>query len=144
MEGCGRIWWRFSEFCSFYFSLHNHTCSSFMALCLFLSLFSHLLYIIILVFIIPFFTISQLATSTFQAVLITNGSSSYTVFTYECGEMEWGGATIGWAYSNSVYQRHSLSKSIYSDDIGCRYSSSSSIIVYKLGKFLTVPNLFLH
>lgn len=131
MGSCGQIWWQFSEF---YFSLHDHTSSNFMSLCLFPLFVLSLTLYHYFVLLMPS-TITQFATSTFQAVLITNGSSSYAVFTYECGEMEWSGATIGWAYSNSVYQRHPLSRSRNSDDIGCRYSSTSSIIVYRLGKF---------
>ena len=57
--------------------------------------------------------------------------------------MEWGGATIGWAYSDSIYETHPLSGAHNSDDIGCRHSSTSSIIVYRLvkSKFL-VTSLF--
>ena len=72
----------------------------------------------------------QFVTSTFQAVLITDGSDSYAVFIYQCGGMGWGGATIGWSYSISLYEEHSLSEGSNSDDIGCRYSSTSSAIIY--------------
>ena len=52
------------------------------------------------------------------------------MFIYECGGMEWGGATIGWAYSSSLYEEHYLSGSSSSSNIGCRYSFTSSAIVY--------------
>jgi hypothetical protein len=68
--------------------------------------------------------------STFQAVLITDGYDSYAVFIYQCGGMEWGGATIGWGYSRDLYEEHYLSEASYSNDIGCRYSSTSSAIIY--------------
>ena len=55
------------------------------------------------------------------------------MFIYECGEMEWGGATIGWADSSSIYEEHYLSGT-QSASIGCEYSSSYSAIVYRLGK----------
>ena len=70
-------------------------------------------------------------TSTFQGVLITDGSASYAVFIYECGGMEWDGATIGWAYSSTLYERHNLSGT-RSAEVGCRYSATNSAIVYRL------------
>ena len=73
----------------------------------------------------------QFTTSTFQAVLITDGSVSYAVFIYDCGGMEWGGATIGWAQSSTVYADHPLSGSS-SASIGCRYSTISSAIIFRL------------
>ena len=75
----------------------------------------------------------QYTTSTFQAVLITNGITSYAVFIYECGGMDWNGATIGWAYSNFLYEKHSLSGLFISSTIGCRHSSTSTAIAYRLG-----------
>ena len=48
---------------------------------------------------------------------------------YECGSMNWGGATIGWADTDSLYQRHSLSGSD-SATVGCQYSSTYSAVVY--------------
>ena len=42
--------------------------------------------------------------------------------------MEWDGATIGWEYDDSLYQRHPFSGS-NSDDVGC---ASHSAIVYRL------------
>ena len=81
----------------------------------------------------------QFATSTFQAVLITDGYDSYAVFIYQCGGMEWGGATIGWSYSENLYEEHRLSGAS-SNDIGCSYSSTSSAIIYDVysGKELHV------
>ncbi|CAI8034981.1 Vitellogenin receptor [Geodia barretti] len=73
---------------------------------------------------------SSFDTSTFQAVLITDDYDSYAVFIYQCGGMEWGGATIGWSYSRNLYEEHYLSEAYYSYDIGCTYSSTSSAIIY--------------
>ena len=75
--------------------------------------------------------IPQAITSTFQCVLITDGSTSYAVFIYECGGMEWDGASIGWQATSSLYQRHLLSGS-HSDKVDCEYSNFSSAIVYRL------------
>ena len=59
---------------------------------------------------------------------------------YQCGGMGWGGATIGWAYSNSLYEKHPLSGFSNSSDIACEFSSNRSAIVYRLdrGRSLTV------
>ena len=57
--------------------------------------------------------------------------------------MEWGGATIGWAYSSSLYEKHTLSGS-NSDVIGCYYSSSSSAIVYDVYSGKIVDLLWLN
>ena len=50
--------------------------------------------------------------------------------------MGWGGATIGWAYSGSVYEKHSLSGS-NSARIGCRYYSTNRVLIYKLNYGIT-------
>ena len=74
----------------------------------------------------------QFTTSTFQAVLITDGSSSYAVFIYECGGMEWSGATIGWSETHdSIRETHSLSGRD-SSDIGCTSSNLYSVVIYNL------------
>ena len=70
-------------------------------------------------------------TSTFQAVLITDGFSSYAVFIYQCGGMGWGGAEIGWQASKADSDKHELSGED-SADIGCRYSDESSAVVFRL------------
>ena len=42
--------------------------------------------------------------NTFQAILITDGTYSYTIFTYKCGLMEWdNGATIGFNAAGNPY-----------------------------------------
>ena len=89
-----------------------------------------------------FVSTTQSTTSTFQAVLITNGMDSYAVFIYECGGMEWGGAEIGWQArrlygNNNVQEAHYLSGSVESADIGCLYSSNHSAIVYRLYRGLS-------
>ena len=47
--------------------------------------------------------------------------------------MEWGGATIGWAYSNSFYEEHSLSGSS-SARIDCLYPLLSTAVAYRIGE----------
>lgn len=68
--------------------------------------------------------------STFQGILITNRTSSYTI--YECVGMEWGGGTIGWQASTSEHGLHSLSGDPDSNDVGCMYSTNYSAVVFRL------------
>ena len=72
----------------------------------------------------------QSLTSTFQGILTADGVASYAVFIYECGGMEWGGATIGWSHNSFLYQEHPLSGMTNSADIGCLYSFAYSAIAY--------------
>lgn len=78
-----------------------------------------------------------MVTSTFQAVLISDGAASYAVFIYECGGMGWGGAEIGWQSSKTDADEHKVSGA-KSADIGCRYSMSHSAIVFRLESELFV------
>lgn len=45
--------------------------------------------------------------NSFQAILITDGTYSYTIFTYQCGLMEWdNGATIGFNAAGEIFANH--------------------------------------
>ena len=47
--------------------------------------------------------------NTFQGLLITNGSKSYSVFTYYCGDIYWlNEATIGFSAPPSLFKNHPL------------------------------------
>lgn len=55
---------------------------------------------------------SCLQTNTFQAIAITDGSQSYAIYTYRCGQLLWpGGATIGFngGAVGDFYANHPLS-----------------------------------
>ena len=55
--------------------------------------------------------------NTFQAVLITDGEYSYTVFTYKCGLLEWGSAaTIGFNSAGGRYANNDPSSSAVACD----------------------------
>ena len=61
----------------------------------------------------------QAQTSTFQAVLITDGAVSFALFIYECGKLGWDGAVIGWAETgNDQYESHYYSGDS-SSSVGC-------------------------
>jgi len=75
-------------------------------------------------------------TNTFQGILITDGSLSYTVFTYHCGSMMWSGsATIGFSADDGFFQSHPLSRTTTSNTIACLNSPDSvwNNLVYQLG-----------
>lgn len=80
-------------------------------------------------------------TNTFQGILITDGSLSYTVFTYHCGSMMWSGsATIGFSADDAFFQSHPLSRTTTSNTIACLNSPDSgwNNLVYQLGGKPTV------
>ena len=70
--------------------------------------------------------------NTFQAILITDEISSYTVFTYKCGELQWGSSApnIGFIASGDIYDDHSPND----ETIACVNSPHSpwSNIIYRL------------
>jgi hypothetical protein len=76
-------------------------------------------------------------TNTFQGIIITNETTSFAVFIYECGGMDWSGADIGWVGSFYLYEKHPYGKTAYSKDMGCRYSTTYSAIVYRLDRECT-------
>ena len=63
-----------------------------------------------------------LQTNTFQAIAITDGSQSYAVYTYRCGDLGWsGGATIGYNGGpvGNFYANHPLSGTNSANTIAC-------------------------
>ena len=78
--------------------------------------------------------ITKMQENTYQAILITDGTYSYAVFTYKCGLLEWGeGATIGFNAPGGFYHNHELSF----PGIDCvnHQNSTWSNIVYLLSNF---------
>ena len=72
----------------------------------------------------------------YQAVLLTDGTQSYTVFTYKCGELNWvrDAAAIGFSAGPSLYANHLLSRRFNVRSIACLNSPESpwSNVVYKV------------
>lgn len=64
--------------------------------------------------------------NTYQAILITNGTKSYAVFTYKCGELEFSDvAVIGYSAPLGPYKNHPLSDTdITADTIACVHQDS--------------------
>lgn len=79
-------------------------------------------------FLICFFKIQE---NTFEAILITDGTYSYTIFTYQCGLLEWdNGVVIGFKGSGDFYANNDPSTL----DVACLNSPTSvySSIIYLL------------
>ena len=74
-------------------------------------------------------------TNTFQAVLITNGTKSYAVFTYMCDRIEWSDeATIGFDAGGEFFTNHPLSGQFVSNAIDCVHHPDSvwNNVIYDL------------
>ena len=74
-------------------------------------------------------------TNTFQAVLVTNGTKSYAVFTYMCDRIEWSDeATIGFDAGGEFYTNHPLSGQFVSNAIDCVHQPDSvwNNVIYDL------------
>ena len=58
--------------------------------------------------------------NTFEGIVITNGTKSYAVFTYQCPEVEWSdGAVIGFNAGFEYFGNHPLSGLVQSSVIDC-------------------------
>ena len=69
--------------------------------------------------------------NTFQAILITDGIYTYSIFIYKCGLLEWdNGVTIGFSAASDPYANHSPSSS----EIACLNMENSNFtnVVYRL------------
>ena len=83
---------------------------------------------------------TQLQENTFQAVLITDGVDSFTVFTYNCGLIEWdnGGSNIvGFNAAGQAYDNEEPS----GIDLACINGNASnwSNVVYTLSMMTEIP-----
>lgn len=69
--------------------------------------------------------------NSFQAILITDGTYSYTIFTYKCNLMGWdNGATIGFNAAGEIFANHNPSSSA----VACLNSPDSdwSNVIFRL------------
>lgn len=77
--------------------------------------------------------------NTYQGLIITNGTKTYAVFTYQCGYLNWAGeATIGFNAAAEYYANHPLASLTTSNLIACVHTGVGSDwnnVIYDL-----VPN----
>ena len=78
-------------------------------------------------------------------MIATDGFTSYAVFTYKCGELNWmDTTTIGFSITQDFYANHALSRAANINDIACFNSPNSvwSNVVYHIGGG-KLPNNFI-
>ena len=67
--------------------------------------------------------------NTYQAIVITDGKDSYTVFTYMCDLMQWSGLwrypTIGYNAAGALFANHPLTGRKEANEIDCPANSNS-------------------
>ena len=74
----------------------------------------------------------------FQVIVATDGNNSYTVFTYQCGELNWiqGAryASIGFSAGYNLFANHPLSRQPNVNDIACINQTCSpwTNVVYRI------------
>ena len=81
-----------------------------------------------------------LQTNTFQGVHVTNGTTSYGVFIYNCDLMGWSGtslstlASVGFYSEGNFYQNHLLSNTTHASRVACLNLPDSvwNNVVYRL------------
>ena len=77
--------------------------------------------------------------NTWQGLVITDGSTSYAVFTYRCGDMNWAfGPTIGFNAAGDYYVNHPNTGSRNGEEIACLNSPTSEW--YNLVYEISLPN----
>ena len=74
-----------------------------------------------------------------QGLIVTDGSKTYAVFTYKCGELNWAGnAVIGFNAAGDYHDNHPLAGLTTSNLVACVHTSDGSDwnnVIYNL-----VPN----
>ena len=71
--------------------------------------------------------------------MITDGATSYAVFTYRCGDMNWAyGPTIGFNAAGDYYVNHPNTGSPSGEEIACLNSPTSQW--YNLVYEISLPN----
>ena len=75
--------------------------------------------------------------NTYQALVITDGSESYTIFTYKCDLTQWSGLwnypTIGYNAAGTLFENHPLAGREEANQIDCDSNGSQySNVVYKI------------
>ena len=77
--------------------------------------------------------------NTWQGLVITDGATSYAIFTYRCGDMNWAyGPTIGFNAAGDYYVNHPNTGSTNGEEIACLNSPTSQW--YNLVYEISLPN----
>ena len=78
----------------------------------------------------PLISLSQ--SNSFQAVLVTDGTTSYCIFIYHCDLLLSSGAAIGFSASGNFSFNHRLSLQTHSNEVACsnRPDSDWNALIY--------------
>ena len=71
--------------------------------------------------------------------MVTDGTNSFAIFIYRCGDLEWnGGATIGYGASSEMFSNHRLSRSPFITFIGCLNTPNSQFftVLYEVSNLI--------
>ena len=99
-----------------------------------------------------FFKHSQ--TNTFQAIIITDVFTTYVIYTYKCGELEWSGpdflhAVVGYNLPNVGFMNEPLSGTPAIPSIACQNRLISNVVntVYQFqansGKIIIINTIII-
>ena len=73
--------------------------------------------------------------NSFQSIVATDGTLSYAIFTYQCGELNWlrfNYASIGFGITQDFFANHKLSLTPDVNDIACAGITEWSNVVYQV------------
>ncbi len=71
--------------------------------------------------------------NTYQAILATDGTSSYAIFTYRCGDINWArGSSIGYNAPGGIFFNHPLAGGTQAAGIDCSGSQTWTNLLYNL------------
>jgi len=71
--------------------------------------------------------------NTFQAILVTDGTTSYAIYTYRCGEINWARSpSIGFNAAGRVFDNHPLAGNPSASAIDCNGDNMWNNVIYNL------------
>ena len=80
--------------------------------------------------------------NTFQGIVITDGTTSFAVFTYKCGDLNWGsGATIGFSAAGDLFANHEFTGRPDAHDVDCLNQPLSDYVnvIYTISSIAAIP-----
>ena len=81
-------------------------------------------------------------TNTFQGIVITDGTTSFAVFTYKCGDLNWGsGASIGFSAADDLFANHEFAGRPDAHEVDCLNQPISDYVnvIYAISSIAAIP-----
>jgi len=89
--------------------------------------------VIVVIFIVGCCCCFSEQMNTYQAVLATDGTSSYAIFTYRCGDINWArSSSIGYNAPGGIFLNHPLAGGPGAANIDCSGSQTWTNLLYNL------------